>query len=1286
MAATCLLYAQPQWVTFSKSTPQPPIIQLASSDSLSVNFTAEICGMYETDTTVNNIEFQRLYIPGGGCSHIVGDPEMPYVRQLIAIPECDSVILTVDIKDNTSFENYYVYPAPDHQTVMDHDSSLYVEEVFILNSTTYNSNQYYPNITAEIHSIGHFRGQKYAEIFLFPVRFNPILGEIDVDINYDVTLTFVNPTTSINVNVGIFNNIATNVLLNYPSTGISPLINDDVDPNGSVEWVTLTSPNQASSINADYLIICEEALFDPEDSESEVLRIANHRATYNGYNVTILNASNIISDELGFYYEGSEKSPLNDTYKKEQRIRTCIRMIYEGANALHTYDGHLAYVLLIGDTCGAWNLGMPTSFDPNPGDNYNGDEYPSDYYYSCVTKDENGSYDREGDLFIGRFSVEYFSPYNEIELHNIVEKTMKFETEYCLEGYKNNVTHTNGNIDMHSEHYWEDFYYPFITGLLNAYNPNIILNYVDGYIVNGQIKEPTLDNLNEGALTMLYCGHGFQTAWQSFNEQGGADDLQIADFESDLTTDYTYPFCSAITCLNGMFDTPVDCLAEALTTYSSTKGFVGCLAAGREVIIGFNNPYHVHDIQSIIPYVIWNNHSYIVGEYILQAKTESIQQTDQFAYNLFGDPGLNIMAQGYEITHDVTIPETASINKEVYLRSDNTVTVPSNSTLYLENDGKLIIEDGATLELEDNAVVHVTSGADSLIVYGDIDVGSYVNFVADEGSSLVIDFRNDDLIKSIGRAIFNNVKITGRASVLIIASSDFTNSNIEYYRLTNSQYVLDNSTFTNTTVKACRADGPATDAGNLVITGCTFDNQIGESVVDLEGFHNFRFHTDTLRYSTGDGISLYHAGSAIGTLQEIMNCEIYFTGDPSEGNHQGVIAYRSYITMANNYIHGNTIGVSCLNQSDLGLLGNEYSESPDETQQILNNWTSQVYSDGSSFPYEFEYNYIDNEVNDDYLICVSNSPRGQYVVRNNYWGEDFSPNDDFFPRGAFDYIPVWEPSWHQFKSSDPAREIFYSAKQNIIDSNYISAKEKFQDIIETYPESRYQKAAVKELLALAEINDYDFMGLQTYLDSVPTLWNDDDAIQITEHVMNWCNIEVGDYPTAIDWFEDRIMNPVNFVDSVLCVIDLEYTYTLMDNISGREDGYIGKFPQYKPTSRENFEKTRSYLIDLLIGNKKQSSQNDNETLDGEKDMNMSIFPNPANDEITIHYYLQDDSKVSIKIFNPVGDLIKILDESIKSSGNQMIKLDVNNYSPGVLFMALYLNDKLVEVKKMIIEK
>jgi hypothetical protein len=63
---------------------------------------------------------------------------------------------------------------------------------------------------------------------------------------------------------------------------------------------------------------------------------------------------------------------------------------------------------------------------------------PKDYNYSCLTHN-NGVYDKYGDLFIGRFSVN-----SEEKLHNIVSKTIFYETEYQFNGWRNNLTLTAG--------------------------------------------------------------------------------------------------------------------------------------------------------------------------------------------------------------------------------------------------------------------------------------------------------------------------------------------------------------------------------------------------------------------------------------------------------------------------------------------------------------------------------------------------------------------------------------------------------------------------------------------------------------------------------------------------------------------------------------------------------------------------------------------------------------------------------------------------------------------------
>lgn len=101
ISALCLLFGSmvfaQNWVTFTKSTPEEPVINLTQSNNQEVSFTVEICGMYKNNITFENEAFQRIDIPNEAKTKQIGNPELPYIRQLIAIPECDNVVLNVNI-------------------------------------------------------------------------------------------------------------------------------------------------------------------------------------------------------------------------------------------------------------------------------------------------------------------------------------------------------------------------------------------------------------------------------------------------------------------------------------------------------------------------------------------------------------------------------------------------------------------------------------------------------------------------------------------------------------------------------------------------------------------------------------------------------------------------------------------------------------------------------------------------------------------------------------------------------------------------------------------------------------------------------------------------------------------------------------------------------------------------------------------------------------------------------------------------------------------------------------
>jgi len=97
----------------------------------------------------------------------------------------------------------------------------FLREEFMYNETAYSENSFFPGTIAETLEKGAVRAQNCIRVFLYPVQFNPVLKEINAYSKMKVTLTFDNPTGPVNENVGIFNEMLGNTMINYISNGLS---------------------------------------------------------------------------------------------------------------------------------------------------------------------------------------------------------------------------------------------------------------------------------------------------------------------------------------------------------------------------------------------------------------------------------------------------------------------------------------------------------------------------------------------------------------------------------------------------------------------------------------------------------------------------------------------------------------------------------------------------------------------------------------------------------------------------------------------------------------------------------------------------------------------------------------------------------------------------------------------------------------------------------------------------------------------------------------------------------
>jgi len=694
-----ILHAQ-LWISFNNTASNAPEVNVITSNTQTVSFEVTIPGIYRKDTIVNGVAFSRLLLPCGQAINPTGSPELSVLHYKIAIPVCDDVLVNYNVVSQQNVASDWVYPVPEIVTQQNPQGYHITVEQFAFNPTAY-AQPCSAEPTATISSLGSLRSQHYAEIIINPVEFCPVSKQITITDKVIVTLTFTNSQGVLRQELGMFNKAAALAFINYEDDGTSALLYDrafekEGFTRGTVEWKTITTPNDAKNIEADYVMICAPAFFNFPQARAEIQRLAEHRAWYNGFSVSILNVEDILLDAMGFPFEDTNVPPL---YKSEQRLRTCLNYIYypPGSSSIpHDYESRLKYVLLIGDIelkpgddgFGVEDpLGVPTSYE------YGGDG-ASDYYFSCVTK-QNNIYDNIGDFFIGRFCVAPNLTNGLEELHNMVEKTIYFESEFSFGSWRNSVNIFNGKVK--NNNYW-DVQYPSFIDTLIAPKVRYSANCFDL-----EYAAPALELMKKGSSLLLAHAHG----WPEYWEKG----LTATLLKDSLTNVNQTPFCYAYSCFIGPFHTH-KCLAQQITSFSHDKGFVAMIAATIVIpdlfvdstdIIIISPPF---GFTEKAPYLIFQQHTHIVGEILFSMYHNNFGVASIF--NLFGDPALNVMATGYQITQNVTAECPAELKSNLWVRDGATLTIPcdiycaENVSITVDLGAKLIIDGGTLSNAEVN--------------------------------------------------------------------------------------------------------------------------------------------------------------------------------------------------------------------------------------------------------------------------------------------------------------------------------------------------------------------------------------------------------------------------------------------------------------------------------------------------------------------------------------------------------------------------------------------------------
>ncbi|MCL2246368.1 MAG: C25 family cysteine peptidase [Lentimicrobiaceae bacterium] len=1283
MLLTSVAWSQ-NWVPLTKTVPAEPEISIIQSNNREVSFTVELSGFFSTPITEAGVNYQRLSIPACGVSGSTGEPEIPVISKRIAVPVCNQVNYSVKVIKTQTFSSYRVYPVPELQL----DNTDMLQEVFTINPSVYLQNDFMPTESYTLGETGALRHQHYVELEIHPMQFNPVIGQLLVATEMEVILTFNKPITDANVPTGIFNKVAASSFINYEDNGMSALVNDKAYKKtgftpGNVHWIDLTDTAQSCTIVADYLIITIPDFFTPNNPNSQLKRLADHRAYYNGFDVAIVNVEQILG--LNFYYEGPSNTwEPSDKYIKEQRIRTFIRRVFEGKNAHHSHnpygDGHLAYVLLVGDNYGENGEGMPTGKEHGISNGYVPDDvYPSDYYFTCITKDATGKYDHVGDLFIGRFSVE-----DTIQLFNMVQKTIFHETDFNDNSWRKSAGST---VRLNLIQYLPE-YHSFMSNLLGSCGWSY--TGVTGAYDHSGIKIPTLNYLNDGVCFVQYVDFPSYM----IDPDSWLDGLNISCFLNELSNDHKAPFISAVCSRTAHFDN-MECLGEFLTRYDPSKGAVGYIGNTRLVeIVVTSESYH-----QILPSSLFSGNISIAGELLLDTKLQhgngGIGLKIRYAYNLLGDPALNILAEldtvcRRNVANTLTIPNVES----------NTYTIYSDCPLHFLQNGKLIIEEGGTLIIEEGAQIYGDLCQQETVIHiknGAFTVGNNVTF--NNLNGIYIENKKKPLydetkLYSINNATFNNTPLAHRGTNLNISNCTFNAGS--HLKTSISQSIIDNCIFNASQFISDHTLVPTLGTSMLpitVITNCNFEGS-NSNYAALQFLRSTSYEiANSIISGYVTGISLEQSGTtqtiggivpAVITNNNVSNCNI------------GIELFNSVAQFSSNHIHNNNHGVRLHNNS-YTTFGSTLA--PSSPPQIIKDCDNiELYASVNSFPTLFRYNQIWDDDNlgnsfDDPLVYWDLDATGKFPssmlrdVKLNCWGYNFDPLEDLYPSKYYVYDPIWQCGKSSSTTLDAPETLYLSALTYFAEEDYPNAELTFKELIATYPNSQFAIAALHELFAIQQLTNHDYYTLHDYYTTITP--SDSNLFEVADFLATRCYVKEKFWQPAVDWYEYRIENPPTYQDSVFAVIDLGDIHLMMeaDTVSGTKSGGSChyRFPFIKPKSKQAYEENKTTLLATLPQIKKTQTEKPLIPQSGKRGSLGQNIPNPATGTTSIGYEIYTAGAVEINLYNAFGQLVKNLPIGMVQAGSHKTTVSLTDLAPGIYHYTLSVNGERTDAKKMVVK-
>ncbi|MDA3886066.1 MAG: C25 family cysteine peptidase [Candidatus Delongbacteria bacterium] len=474
-------------------------IQSDTDSYLDIDFTIKDINISEVITEKG--VFSSVTIDNGYITMEAGSPALPAMHEMIAMPygaTPEVEVISYDSKiyklSELGISNKIIPAQPSYSK-----SSKPEDRVFVYNESAYTASKFNDDAIAVVSKSGTMRGVGVGVLKVYPFKYNPTAGTIEVYNNLKVRVNYVNADPRAE-------EIKTEAYSPYFESAYSSMIN----------YKPSTAKADLMNWPVTYLIVASSGL----NGNADLQRFIDWK-TEKGFNVIV----NYVTSATTIFD--------NDVWVEQQ---------------WNTLNPKPSFVLLVGDEDGTFVV----EAQDNPSLGSAQSVSISDLVYGVIGT--TGSSNRIPSMYVGRFSVR-----SAAELTAQVDKTIWYEKEQFTTSYNLNyltrplgvagvdASFSASHGDPHISYGWT-YYFTSANGMANNHY------YLSDTSDNSTTEAEIVAFISAGANFYNYTAHGMPTYFAE-------PEFTITDING-LNNANEYPLVVGNCCLTNSFG-EVECFGEA---------------------------------------------------------------------------------------------------------------------------------------------------------------------------------------------------------------------------------------------------------------------------------------------------------------------------------------------------------------------------------------------------------------------------------------------------------------------------------------------------------------------------------------------------------------------------------------------------------------------------------------------------------------------------------------------------------------------------------------------------